>query len=654
MKYRIKITSIAVSMFSLLSMSSIAQKLSVDDPRLVLPEAIADKVAIKKYSVEEIDSMRPPSANPMLSMPESAASIDWGYWNARNQLNAERRTQRSLAADKHMNIGKMAKNNSPIRIPRFGNVPGAINSIDVSGTSVLPAAVRLDAGQEDEGSIPLATDVSLMERSAATISANIGDGLFGQAGTGSGDYDFYAIRGVSSGQMITVRIDAQVFGSTLDSFIVLYNSAGDILAFNDDRQFPILDSELRFMAPADDDYYVSVGAFGGFALNDPFDSASGPGSIFGGALIEGDYDITIGLEYFSEINFLIGTRASEVFSANLQNLSGLMAFSEARGLKTLRIGSSGDASGIYPEESPLIGGGTVSLASVIDRTGEYRLRALITESGSFTVQLRAFQPTLAEAAPGSVQKIFVDFDGAEIDTGAVFLGLPEGELVSNLSPLSSFLANWGLTADDEDAVIDGILGAVEESLLKDIGTRGRNPRFKIELLNSRDHADPFGEPNVSRLIVGGTIPEFFIGTLGIAESIDVGNFATEESAVILLDLLSDVPANPNSLNQYGIASGSSIIDLIAQGVGNIVSHEAGHYLGNFHTDQFNEQSNIMDAGGNLAGTVGVGPDLTFGTTDDEDVDFGKDTFIPSEGFLGTEDTLNTTAFGATTPSDHSH
>ena len=33
--------------------------------------------------------------------------------------------------------------------------------------------------------------------------------------------------------------------------------------------------------------------------------------------------------------------------------------------------------------------------------------------------------------------------------------------------------------------------------------------------------------------------------------------------------------------------------------------------------------------------------------DDVDVDFGIDIFVPSEGFTGTEDTLNTMAFGLT-------
>jgi hypothetical protein len=56
----------------------------------------------------------------------------------------------------------------------------------------------------------------------------------------------------------------------------------------------------------------------------------------------------------------------------------------------------------------------------------------------------------------------------------------------------------------------------------------------------------------------------------------------------------------------------------------------------------------MDQGGNLAGTVGVGGDLTLGTIDDVDVDFGDDAYVPNEGFTGVEDTLNAVAFGLST------
>ena len=157
--------------------------------------------------------------------------------------------------------------------------------------------------------------------------------------------------------------------------------------------------------------------------------------------------------------------------------------------------------------------------------------------------------------------------------------------------------------------------------------------------------DPGNVPYLSRLIVGGTIAESGIGTIGIASAIDPGNFGLEDTAIILLDLLSASASNPNSLNQFGLAPGAEKLDLVATGVANITAHEAGHFLGLYHTDQFNALATIQDQGGNLPVFVGVGPDLTFGTADDVDVDFLPDEFNPNEGFLGIEDQLNIVAFG---------
>ena len=274
---------------------------------------------------------------------------------------------------------------------------------------------------------------------------------------------------------------------------------------------------------------------------------------------------------------------------------------------------------------------------------------LVLGPGEFTLSLRDFTSPLLGAAPGTVQTIFVDFDGAAVDVGKICFGLPPGLFVPTLSPLADFLPNWGLTADDEDDVIDAIMSEVRESLVDDVRREGPEASFDINLLNSRDHADPGDAPNTSRLVVGGTIAETFCSTLGIAESIDVGNFETSETAFVLLDLLSADASNPNSLNQYPVSDKATKAQLIGAGVGNITAHEAGHFLGNWHTDQFNEDANIQDQGGNLANIVGVGPDGIYGTADDVDVDFGPDVFVPSEGFTGIENTGSTISTGNPTP-----
>ena len=61
---------------------------------------------------------------------------------------------------------------------------------------------------------------------------------------------------------------------------------------------------------------------------------------------------------------------------------------------------------------------------------------------------------------------------------------------------------------------------------------------------------------------------------------------------------------------------------VGTAIGNIVAHEAGHFLGSFHVDNFNTVPNLMDQGGNFPLLFGVGPDDVGGTADDRDVDFG--------------------------------
>ncbi|MGI8534740.1 MAG: hypothetical protein ACR2LP_07690, partial [Candidatus Limnocylindrales bacterium] len=256
----------------------------------------------------------------------------------------------------------------------------------------------------------------------------------------------------------------------------------------------------------------------------------------------------------------------------------------------------------------------------------------------YDITVEVYRPGLEGDPP--VQTLFLDFGGERINTG-----IWGGPGVRTLSPLRAFLGRWGLTNADRDPLIDEIVATTRENIRRDLRASGLNRDFRIRILNSRDDADPFGDDHVSRVIVGGTIAESGIETIGIAQSIDPGNFGTEESALVLLDILSD-PAGEfedPSLNTY-ITPASDRVAFIGQAVGNIVAHEAGHFFGNWHVDQFNDQANLMDQGGNFPVLYGVGPDEVGGTADDVDVDFGEDAFNPSEGFTGAEDTLKRIVF----------
>ncbi|MEM6337829.1 MAG: T9SS type A sorting domain-containing protein, partial [Bacteroidota bacterium] len=325
-------------------------------------------------------------------------------------------------------------------------------------------------------------------------------------------------------------------------------------------------------------------------------------------------------------------------------------------------GSSQDLSFIYAPDSPLPGGGNGVVAVVADVAGTYAIE-VTGGADTYVIEASAFGAGLEEELTKAANKqtLFIDFDGETINAPALF---GSGNNPAVLSPLVDFLPGWGLTAADEDAVIDAILKSIEESVKTDLASvAGVAGRFNVEILNSRDHADPGNANNTSRLIVGGSIAELGISTIGIAEFIDPGNYGTNDTAVTLLDLLSAGSTNPNSLNQFPLGNGATIIDLIGTGVGNITAHEAGHFLGLFHTDQFNGTPNIQDQGGNLANSVGVGPNGIYETPidnfkahghshaksapggDDVDVDFLDDVYVSNEGLRGIEQSAPTVAYG---------
>lgn len=320
------------------------------------------------------------------------------------------------------------------------------------------------------------------------------------------------------------------------------------------------------------------------------------------------------------------------------NPDGDLRLFDAGGSLIKRTDEAGFTS-FYPASNPLPRGSAnfdAALSFIVPETGTYYLRAgsyLGNSDGAYTLELRVFRNALESFAPARRQIIFLDFDGASINAPALF---GNGNNPANLSGLASFLDDWGLSPADESAVIDSIIATVQENL-DDLASV--NPAFSVELRNSRDHADPWGQPDVSRVIIGGTAGQLGFSTIGIAESIDPGNFAREETAVVLLDILSSSTSSL-SFNNIPRAPGFTKIQAIGIGTGNIVAHEFGHYSGNWHTQNGNSLRNLMDAGGGsiLQNLYGTGPDEIYGTADDVDVDFFTDEYETEGVATGNENT----------------
>lgn len=580
----------------------------------------------------------PTTPNPFLALLPTAANdiAAWTTYAAHRSAAdaaAPPRGPRSPAVRERPGDNDRIQGAQPVFLTTGRDGAGGI---DVIGRApAATAGTSTDAGfaTEGNGSIPDAQVLPVLTPGDEVT----GEGVIGDED--AFDFDFFALPGLTAGDTITVDVDTPLPFADLDSFVALWDDSGapfPIVATNDDDGVSF-DSRLQVQIPADGTYYVSVGGFGAFVPADPYDSSSP--SDTGAVGSQGEYAYTISSFTPDVDHYKFRLAAGDVVGATVIDGASLALYGTD---DELLMGSSQDVTFVHPAASPLPGGGNASLSYVIDEAGTYTLAVTTTED--YVAQLRAFRP-FGDVPGRASQVLFLDFDGGEVDPG-IFGGGPLGFEVS-LSPLSSFLPAWGLGPGDEDAVIDAIVASVVENLEEDIADLGENPAYDIEILNSRDHAEPTG-PLVSNIIVGGTIPELGIGTVGIAQSIDVGNFETEETAVVLLDLLSGTgpfPVPDVDLNNYPLAPGTSIIDLVGTAVGNITAHEAGHFFANWHTDQFNAAENIMDQGGNLPGTIGVGPDGVFGSDDDVDVDFGEDVFVPNEGFTGLEDTLTSIGFG---------
>ena len=142
------------------------------------------------------------------------------------------------------------------------------NSREVNGR-------RTVISPEDNGSIPLATaaGITFANPGTAFVSGVVGAGLFGGAGTGSGDYDFFRVE-ATAGQNITVDVDTPIDG--LDSTVSISSIAGIELVFDDDDG-ETFDTLASFAVPATGTCYVVIYGFPGNIIADPFDSSSGTG-----------------------------------------------------------------------------------------------------------------------------------------------------------------------------------------------------------------------------------------------------------------------------------------------------------------------------------------------------------------------------------------
>lgn len=509
----------------------------------------------------------------------------------------------------------------------------------VGRLSAPPVKARTGSTREDQGSIYRATPSGVgRAHPRVVVRSRIGDGPHGSTGDGTGDFDFFKVH-ASAGS----AIQADTAGSRFDTVLVVYDSGGHIVSANDDDEStegeegdgePKLTSALEYNVRRTGDYFVMVGGFNeeGSVPANPFRSGSGTS-----AEEEGAYRLRITAGPVDRDLYRVRLRSGDV-------LGGVLTGS-ARSIQVVRtdgrgmVSSEQDISGAYPGDSPLPGGGA-TFAYVAEQPGWYAVSAR-NGAGDYRMLLETYP---AGTTGAGQQTIFLDFNGERVNT-ALF----GGSGVSTLSPLRTFLPRWKVSPTAQNALIDATVAAVKENIDSTLLAKGLNKTLSVRVLNSSDDADPFGQPGVSRVVVGGTIRQTGLPTIGIAQSIDPGNFGHEETAIVLLDELSRRSGPGHSLNTY-LRPRSDRVAFIGHALGNVIAHETGHLIGSFHTDNANGRVNLMDAGGgDFRRFYGVGPDRVGGTADDTDVNFGEDVFAPDEGFHGLQNTLNNSAWAFVGP-----
>jgi hypothetical protein len=169
----------------------------------------------------------------------------------------------------------------------FGTGDGELHRARIFGNLIEPPPPDLPplggTSVEDDGAIPLANPTGLVADTPLLFTGAVGDGPFGLT---SGDFDHYALGTIEAGQVITLDTESAGLDFPVDTVVALYDSAGFLLALNDDDGSS-LDSFVQFEAPATGEYFASVFGFGTFQV-DPFDSGSGEG-----AFAFGDYQLIL-------------------------------------------------------------------------------------------------------------------------------------------------------------------------------------------------------------------------------------------------------------------------------------------------------------------------------------------------------------------------
>ncbi|HEX9889353.1 MAG TPA: PPC domain-containing protein [Nitriliruptorales bacterium] len=277
----------------------------------------------------------------------------------------------------------------------FGTGAGDDPELDVTGAlpgSLLSVPNEAGApGTSLDGSIGTATATGLTPGGSIFAVATIGESghPYGNSGSGTGDYDWFSISGVTPGQTIRVEVTTLLALGDLDPVVAVYDAAGTRVAANDDGDPRGADSVLDYTAASSGTHYVVVRGFGSGWQNDPADPASGQGA---GANSQGIYALSVAYNAVIDRDvFAVDLEAGDVLGAALDG-ANLVTILDAAG--AIVIDSISPTASERPVASPLPTGTFSDVAFVAPATGTYHVQVR-AGVGSYTLRLRAFRPFLS-------------------------------------------------------------------------------------------------------------------------------------------------------------------------------------------------------------------------------------------------------------------
>ncbi|MEL7296577.1 MAG: hypothetical protein AAGJ86_02885 [Pseudomonadota bacterium] len=625
-------------------------------------------------------------ATPMMPDPRIATPVpgDVGtsdYWTALKRAQAQTRIN-AAAPGGVAAVTAIDPSTTPVEYTESESEEGANDSVEtaervkrlktgksrkrntatVTGSLGEGLIIRELIQQEDDGAIPLALQSGVTGGpDGISFSGVIGDG---PAPGVVADYDMVALSLPANTTFEISVTTPDPFGD-LDPVVSFFLDDGTLI-FQQDDGGTGFDSFATLTVGANPlNLVLAIGGFGAFEPANPFDSLGGSATGLIGS--EGSYDFQLRV-------FPSGDGDVDFYTFKLDKGDVLGAAARIDGNPSLDIfnmngefekGVTGFGT-FAVAESPLPIDGNGVIDYVAEETGMYAI-AISGGFGPYELDLGIYRPGFEELGR-RVQLLWVDYNGGPVSKEPWF-GFP---FVTDHTPFRDFLPALDLpnTPADVRRITNRITAGVRKTYETDLEASEENPNTAVAVMGN----DGTGMPNffealidqgsftffgttfdVSVVEVSGTIDEAFISTIGISQSIDTGNYNSQESALVLLDVLT-APATPGAsanntftLNDIVLAEGVTKEDMVVEVMSNIITHEAGHYIGNWHTDGvFSANQGIMDEGpGGLFNLAGIGPSGIFGAEDTVDAAFIDDAYSTFEGFRGEENTTVNTAYSLT-------